>query len=459
MLKNLVDHLNKYDKILILGFGAEGKSTYQFVRQHFPTKTLGIADKNQINLNENPPLGSDKNILFYTGENYLEAINFFDLVIKSPGISFKNIEVSTIKDKITSQTDLFLRFFSKQTIGITGTKGKSTTTSLIYHIFQIAGKEVIIAGNIGKPLFETIMDINPSTIIVAELSSHQLEFINKSPHVGILLNIFEEHLDHYKGFKEYATAKFNIALYQQNEDIFIYHHNDQNICKLISTYKPEGKLIPFSLHNYVRNGIYTNNEIILSSIDGTETELSSKNFRSLLVGEHNLLNILAVMAVCKVFSIPTQAITEGIDTFKPLPHRLEFVGKYNNINFYNDSISTIPEATIAAIKSLKEVDTIILGGFDRGIEYGKLAKYLDKSDISNILMLGEAGKRISSLMSRKEGIFLVSNLKDAVDMAFVKTKPAKICLLSPAASSYDMFKNFEHRGDMFKQLVNSRSIL
>ena len=199
----MLNYLNQFDEILILGFGAEGKSTYQFIRNLLPTKKLAIADQKSINKLENPTLANDQFLIIHEGANYLQTIDKCSLIFESPGISFKNLDLKNQRHKITSQIDFFLRFFGKQTIGITGTKGKSTTTSLIYHVLKSAGKEAFIAGNIGKPVLELISDFTPNSIAVIEMSSHQLEFVNHAPHIGLLLNIYPEHLDHYNGFDAY----------------------------------------------------------------------------------------------------------------------------------------------------------------------------------------------------------------------------------------------------------------
>ena len=207
MLKELIKYLED-KKIVILGFGREGKTMYKFLRKHFPQKIITIADKRDFTSN-NEEL---ENIETIIGEDYLNDLEKFDLIIKSPGISLKDIDKTKILEKITCQLDLFLRFFDKcNIIGITGTKGKSTTSTLMYEVLKAQKEDVKFLGNIGIPIFEVIEEINENTIIVLELSSHALEFVKKSPNIGIMLNVFPEHLDYYSSYEDYVMAKFNIA--------------------------------------------------------------------------------------------------------------------------------------------------------------------------------------------------------------------------------------------------------
>ena len=234
MLEKLLEFL-KDKKILILGVGKEGKSTYDFLRKNFPDKKLFIADKNTELLEKYPEFIEDMELEISMGEQYLNGIEQYDLIIKSPGISFKNIDISTFRDKITNQLQLLLQYVNVFTIGITGTKGKSTTSSIIYKVLKDQGKEVFLLGNIGDPIFHNIEKLTSQSIVVLELSSHALQYVKNSPNISILLNIYEEHLDHYKSFEEYADSKFNIAKYQKAKDVLIYNYDNQYMKKY--TYK------------------------------------------------------------------------------------------------------------------------------------------------------------------------------------------------------------------------------
>ena len=422
-MENLFKSL-KNRKLLIAGFGKEGKSTYKLLRKYFPDKIIGIADSNSDIKKQIP---DDNNISFHLGENYLHSIKGYDLVFKSPGISLKDFPCSN-SEKITSQTDIFMRFFGGQTIGVTGTKGKSTTATLIYHILKENGKDVVLLGNIGIPAFEKLSEIKESTIIVFELSAHQLEYVHHSPRVAILLNIFPEHLDHFKSFEAYKIAKLNIAKYQKPEDILI-----------------ASKTVASHFTKTVSKVLYFEDSMAIAPE-------SVK-----LKGVHNLNNIKAAILAVEPFGITRENALIAAYGFKSLPHRMEYVGKFGGIHFYNDSISTIPESAIAAVKAIGSIDTIILGGFDRSLDFSELLNFISAEPLKNIIFIGPAGKKMYNLLlnrsNNSSNLFLAEGVEDAFEIIKEHTAKEGVCLLSPAAASYDKYHNFEHRGDIFKALA------
>ncbi|MFZ4740681.1 MAG: UDP-N-acetylmuramoyl-L-alanine--D-glutamate ligase [Bacteroidales bacterium] len=457
-LFNLIDH----KKVLILGFGKEGRSTYQFLRKYFPEQLFYIADKDTELANKYPFQPNEK-LSFVLGDTYMDSLSDFDLVIKTPGISLKNIEVSELqRHSITSQTELFLQLFSQQVIGITGTKGKSTTSNLIYHILKLYTENVVLVGNMGFPPFDQIANVNHDTFIVFEMSSHQLENCSVAPHFSVLLNLFQEHLDHYQTYKDYQLAKFNIAKFQDVDDFFICNADNDEINIILAEMQLQGKQVGFSLKQEVSQGCFVKDDMIYLKDENACKAYYNTNLPRNLKGEHNLLNIMAAINVCNLIGIPDKLIIEGIGSFKGLEHRIEYVGNINGVEYYNDSISTIPEATIAAVEALKNVNTLLLGGFDRGIDYSKMAEFLVKSSVHNLIFIGKAGKRILAEIMKLETtnkvFFEVNSFEQAVEIAIQKTEKTKICLLSPAAASYDMFKNFEERGKRFKELVNKEGL-
>ena len=438
-------------RLLILGFGREGESTYKFLRKHFPTMYLTIADYNEQSIKK----CNDDYLSFITGSGYLHNISDYDLIFKSPGISLKDISIS--REKITSQTDLFLEYYSKQIIGITGTKGKSTTSSLIYYCIKLFTQDAVLVGNIGVPPFDMIDDIKKNTRIVFELSAHQLEYISKGPHTAILLNLFQEHLDYFNTFENYQSSKFNITKLQDSTDNFIYNADDDLIHEHLSKNKLTRNYYPYSYKTPVNKGCWIEDNKLYFFDDALPPMIIDLSGERYLAGDHNLLNIMAAACACRITGIPYKKIKEGITAFKGLEHRIEYVGEYNGIIYYNDSIATIPEATIEAIKTLKKVSTLILGGFDRGIDYSHLIEFLVSSKIKNLVFLGNAGKRmldgIKNFDVKNIDIEFAETFVAAVNIAKAKTKPSEICLLSPAAASYDMFKNFEERGHVYKKIV------
>lgn len=443
-------------KVAILGFGREGRSTYRLLRAYLPEKELWIFDQNE-SIMEDPELMQDSGVHLFCGEGFEKGIEKFDLIIKAPGVPARIFPEGMNPEKISSQTSLFLSEYGSQVIGVTGTKGKSTTASLIYHVLSKSGIPCLLLGNIGLPPFEGIPDISPDTRIVMELSSHQLQFITRSPHISILLNIFQEHLDHYASYEEYQLAKMNIAKYQSKEDYFIYSADQPLILSHLSDSSARQQLLPYSLSSCFEQGIFRDGKNVSLRDGGISKSVFPQNIEFHLPGEHNFSNLMAAASACMLAGASAEQISEGILTFKGLEHRIEFVGEYEGIRFYNDSIATIPEACIEAVKTLKEVDTLILGGFDRGIDYSILYPFLEGSGIRNLIFVGNAGKRMmiemGELASGSVQKIEAGDYEEVVRIAKKVTAKGKICLLSPAASSYDMFKNFEHRGEIFKKNV------
>ena len=262
-------------QVLVLGFGREGKSTLRFLEKYVPDAFVAVADRNEAALEE----PRQKGLPVFSGDHYLEVINHYDVVIKTPGIALFNVEVAENVD-ITSQTDLFLSEFHRQTIGITGTKGKSTTTSLIYHLLKSSGRDAILTGNIGIPCFDIMEQIHGDSIVVYELSAHQLEYVHNSPRVGVLLNVFEEHLDHFGSFERYKRAKFNLLRFMDGDDFAVVHDS----------------LMGETLELGVNNVLFS-----MMEFDIDEDALP-------LLGAHNLLNVKAALCACGVYGVDPEGL-------------------------------------------------------------------------------------------------------------------------------------------------------
>lgn len=431
-------------RVLILGFGKEGQSSFRLLQQIIPELYLGISDMSLIVENNDLLVDIDKERLHF-GSDYLNAISNYDLLIKSPGVSVSHTDISNIE--VCSQTSMFIEFYGKQIIGITGTKGKSTTSSLMHFLFEKLGNKSVLIGNIGKPAFDSIGEIDSVTKIVFELSAHQLEYLTVSPHIAVLLNIFPEHLDYFQDFDKYKNAKLNISRFQNEDDIFIYSNNITDEIQTAAT------IYKFGFED--SGNAYTLDNNLIFESNGEELCLSLDNIS--LVGKHNQLNVMAAILAANASGLGFQQMFKVIKEFEGLPHRLEYIGKHGGIRYYNDSISTVPESTIEAIKTLKYVETIILGGFDRGLNYSELAAFLIVSGIKNFIFLGKAGDEILKQMNKisisNSGMFKVFSLHQAFEIIKKRTSENGVCLLSPAAASYDQFKNFEHRGDLFVELA------
>lgn len=448
MYNEIIDKL-KNKNIAILGFGKEGKSTYNFIRR-YSDQPLTILDKNDI-LKNNDYLIQDKNVKFVIGDNYLNNLEQYDLIIKAPGIALLDIDTSNIKDRLTSQLELILEINRKNIIGITGTKGKSTTSSLLYQIIKDQKENTFLLGNIGNPILDYIEDFDDESTLVIEMSSHQLEYIKNSPHIGVILNLYQDHLDHTGTLEKYHNDKMHMFKYQKKSDIAIYDGQNKYLVNLINKNSYCSKLYSFKTNEEsdiytIDNKIYYDNEVIY---DG--------NQKRNLIGSHNLKNIMVTLLIVKLLGLDINKATKIINNFNPLEHRLEKVGTYNNITYFNDTIATIPEATINGINGLEVVDTLIFGGMDRNIDYSNFIEFLKKSNISNLIGLPETGHKIcKELKNIGKNIYLVDTIKEAVDIADSKTKPNHICLLSPAASSYNEFKNFEEKGNYYKNVIKKK---
>lgn len=431
--------------IAILGFGKEGKSTFNFIRKHLPDMPLTILDKASITVD-------DDKVTIVSGDDYLNNLEKYDLIIKSPGISLKDIDYSKIQDKITSQLELLLEVNRKNIIGITGTKGKSTTTSLMYEVLKAQRDNVFLLGNIGVPVFDMIEEYNNQSLLVIEMSSHQLEFVKNSPHIAVILNLFQDHLDHDGSLEHYHNNKMNIFKYQTADDYAIYADDNEYLnAKMKSLNTAATKFnVRFDDENIFGNAVrikkdkvFINDELVYS--DGERN----------LIGNHNLKNIMFVLTICKILGLDFEKARETILSFKGLKYRMEYLGTYHNIKYYNDTIATIPAATENAVEAIGDVDTLIFGGLDRGIDYKEFIEFLKNSNINNLICMPSTGTNIGHLLEEctTKNIKYVQTLKEANAMALKYTTPGKSCLLSPAAASYEYFKNFEEKGKAFEEIV------
>lgn len=447
MQNNIIKELQSYNNIAILGFGREGVSTYNFIRKYDSSMHLTILDAKDITLGDN-------NVVIKKYNNTLDELLEYDLIIKTPGISFAHFDNSRLnnelKNKITSQMELLLKYNGQNVIGVTGTKGKSTTSSLIYDVLKDQLENVFLVGNIGIPVFDKIDDFNDG-IIVAEMSSHQLEFVNHSPHVGIILNLFVDHLDHTGSVENYHNAKLNIVRFQNENDIFIYDQDNYYLSNRdLSIFKAK----KYTVSNLNKASIYIDDDLNINY--GDKFIVHKNDIITQLQGDHNLKNIMFVLLISELYNLDINKTLESIKNFKPLEHRLEYFATVKGIKFYDDAIATIPEATINACKTLKDVDTLIFGGMDRNIDYQILIDYLKNSSINHFICMPETGYKIAQELDQNK-VVKAETLEEAVDFAFRLTESGKTCLLSPAASSYNFFKNFEEKGNKFKELVNNNN--
>lgn len=445
MYRKIIDKI-KDKNVAILGFGKEGISTYKFIRRHLDQK-LTIIDKN-VNLKENNSfLNDDNNLDFVLGDNYLDNLENYDLIIKSAGVSLKDIDETKIIDKLTSQYAFILEDTDLFTIGVTASKGKTTTTTLIYEVIKNQKDNVYLLGNMGNPPLDQIENFNKDSILVIELAALQLQYVKKSPKISCLLNLFEEHLDYFGEKEKYYNAKLNIFRYQENNDYGLYFKDNKTLYNYVSNMNLNSNLIDISQKDEAvvslkENKVYINEELVY-------TDDSKRK----LLGNHNLENIMFALYITKILNLDLNKAIDVINNFNPIEHRMEYVGTFKQIKFYNDSIATIPEATINCIEALKDVDTLIFGGKDRGIDYNDFITYLNNSNINNFICMPDTGFKIGEKLNKNT--YFIDDLNEAVIKAYEVTKKGKSCLLSPAASSYNSFKNFEEKGNLYKEYVKN----
>lgn len=437
----------KGKRILLLGYGREGQSTWNVLRRLGTYKALDIADLKA------PAAVPEDGTVWHTGPDYQKCMDDYDVVFKSPGIVLERPE-NEYRCSILSQTEVFFQCFRDQIIGITGTKGKSTVTTLLYHLLKQAGMDALLVGNIGIPALDHMEEVKPDTRIVFELSCHQLEYMTVSPHIGILVNIHEEHLDHYGTMEKYVEAKHHIFKNQRPDDILICN---------VQCLPGEGTC-PSGLIRAGMDGSGKELDVVQEQ-DGTWVHFRGKSFciptdEIKLLGQHNYFDIGVAYGVCSILGMDDQVFARGLKTYEPLPHRLQYIGEREGVKYYDDSISTICDTTIQALKTLKDTDTVLIGGMDRGIDYRELIEYLSDCQVPHIILMEATGKRIYQEIHKyypefknRARLILAEHLEDGVKRARQITRPGTSCVLSPAAASYGIFRNFEERGETFSRLV------
>ena len=437
----------KGKRILLLGYGREGQSTWNVLRRLGTYEALDIADLKA------PAAVPEDGTVWHTGPDYQKCMDDYDVVFKSPGIVLERPE-NEYRCSILSQTEVFFQCFRDQIIGITGTNGKSTVTTLLYHLLKQAGMDALLVGNIGIPALDHMEEVKPDTRIVFELSCHQLEYMTVSPHIGILVNIHEEHLDHYGTMEKYVEAKHHIFKNQRPDDILI--------CNVQCL--PEEGTCPSGLIRAGMDGSGKELDVVQEQ-DGTWVHFRGKSFciptdEIKLLGQHNYFDIGVAYGVCSILGMDDQVFARGLKTYEPLPHRLQYIGEREGVKYYDDSISTICDTTIQALKTLKDTDTVLIGGMDRGIDYRELIEYLSDCPVPHIILMEATGKRIYQEIHKyypefknRARLILAEHLEDGVKRARQITRPGTSCVLSPAAASYGIFRNFEERGETFSRLV------
>ncbi len=431
-------------RLLIIGMGREGRSSAAFLRSVLPEAPLGIADaRPQNEVREELPENIDpSSVTFHCGETYPDALADYDVIIRTPGIPPEKItRRMSERQELTSQADIYLRYAPGTIVGVTGTKGKGTTATMLHCMCKAAGRDTVLVGNIGTPALDHIAEVTEDTHTIFELSSHQLAHITTSPPYAVLLGIYPEHIDYHGSIEQYIAAKANITNHQDAGGTLVYDGENESTSRIAR--QSEARTVP---------------------VDTDILEL-------VLPAEVQLEGILrqdaaAAATMAAELGISHENITAGLREFQPLQHRLERIETHKGIIFYNDSAATAPPATIGAIDTVPHpIGTLILGGFDRGLSFDSLARKIWEVSPHTLVLFPENGTRIWNAVqeTRPAGAelphtFLVQTMEDAVDTAFSHTQRGEVCLFSPAAPSFGLFEDYNDRGEAFRKAVHARTV-
>ena len=457
-------------KILIVGLAREGESTYRFLRSLFPALRIGLADQKSLQ-DLSPSLQKavqdDNYIKLYLADEFPQEPGDYNLIIRSPGIP---LDLSLLREarlkgvEITSQTKIFFENSPGKIIGVTGTKGKSTTSSLIYHILKTNHQPVELVGNIGRPVLSVFSHSfvlgQKTSLYVFELSSHQLADLSTSPSIAVFLNLYPDHLDFFTTLENYQRSKLNIARYQTAKDYLIYNLDNLALNQLLPDMR--GRKFSFSLQDKEANCFIADEKIFYREGEKVEEIMPLEDVP--LKGRFNVQNVIPAVIVGKILDLSTEQIRQAIKTFQPLVHHLMFVGTFQGIDFYDDSNATIPEATIQALEALSpKIGTLILGGSSKGLSFDLLAKTILRKKIPVLILFPETGKTIWQAVLKYGGKgplpkhFWADSMEKAAQLAYRQTKPGRICLLSPASASFSLFQNYKERGELFQKWVKKLS--
>lgn len=444
-------------KVLVLGLARSGRAAARLLlRAQASRVVLNDCKEAQLLQEEVTAFKGDERVEIIAGGHPESLLEGVALIIKSPGINPKLplLQEASRRDiPVYSEIELAYHFSAARILGITGTNGKTTTVSLVGEMFRQQYSGVFMAGNIGYPLSEAVQEAKKGDIIIAELSSFQLENIKdfRSP-IAAILNITPDHLDYHGSMEQYIAAKGNILLNQQKEDVAVLNWDDSEVRKLLPSV--QGKHIFFSRKEHLSPGVYLAGDKIVINWEGQKEEICS--CRELKIpGLHNLENALAAVAFAFVGGVKIENIVYALRHFQGVSHRLELVAVINGVTFINDSKGTNPDAALMALQSFPGSKILLAGGLNKGGDYLPLVKALKREKVKKLVLLGEAAPLILNL-ALGEGFteaVVVSSLQEAVLKAYKSSCPGDVVLLSPACASWDMFKNYEERGEVFKSAV------
>lgn len=455
------NHFIAGKKVAIIGIGVSNIPLLDYFYER--TAKVTVFDNRKIEDMDHEVIGKMEQYHFdyFFGENNLENLKGFDIIFRSPSAMpfIKEIEEEVERGAIlTSEIEMVLKLAPCRIIGITGTEGKTTTTSIVYAIAKEAGYTCFLGGNIGKPIFTQIKDMKPEDLVILEMSSFQLMDMDISPSISLVTNIYPDHLNIHRSYEEYQEAKKNIFTHQSENGVIVLNYDNDITVSFAK--EANGKVIFFSSKAKLQDGyIYDNTDgMIKYCEDGIRRHIINKN-EIKLRGIHNYENICAALALTSsIADIDTQV--KAIKEFKGVEHRLEFVRELEQVKYYNDSIGTSPASTIAGLHAFDENIFLIAGGSDKGLDYTEVGEAIAEK-VGTLILCGptapkieEATKNAFIKQEKHLQICHVTNLQEAVKLAKEKAKAGDVVLLSPASASFDAFKNFAERGEKFKEFVN-----
>ncbi|HZS25619.1 MAG TPA: UDP-N-acetylmuramoyl-L-alanine--D-glutamate ligase [Candidatus Angelobacter sp.] len=443
----------KNKRVLVVGLGRSGAASAIFLQEH-GAKVIVSDSKSEAQLQSDVPALLDRGISIETGRHGERTFRDQDLIVVSPGVPSDQPQLQharTMGIPVIGEVELAFRFLQGKVLAITGSNGKTTTTSLVGEILAKSGKKTLVGGNIGTPVISLAGKSTPDSLVVLEISSFQLESIEQfRPWIAAILNITPDHLDRHHTFEAYVNAKARIFENQQAGDFAVLNADDPTCVGLKDRVKAQ--LLWFSRKQRVESGAFLSGDQIIFRQNGKEQAVLGRSDIQ-LKGEHNLENVLAAVCMAMVAGCTPQQVRQAVSEFHAVEHRLELVATINGVTFYNDSKATNVDATVKALESFPGNIHIILGGKDKGSDYTVLNPLL-RERVKRVYLIGAASDKIASQV-QNTAVVRSGILERAVRQAFDAAVPGDVVLLAPACASFDQFENYEHRGRVFKEFVRS----
>lgn len=445
----------KNKKVMVYGAARSGISAVKMLQKLGASVVLFDCNTKLTKEDFEDKLNTEDHFVLVTGILCDELIEIIDLLVISPGVATDHPDILRIREKnipIWGEIELAYRFGKGKIIGITGTNGKTTTTTLVGEIMKAHFKEVYVVGNIGKAYSESALDTSEEAVLVIELSSFQLETIHTfKPEISAILNITPDHLDRHYTMENYISMKEKIAMNQTMSELCILNYEDETLRKMANRLKT--RVMFFSSVRKLSEGLYLNGEEIIYAGNGDCQTICNVNELRIL-GIHNYENVMAAVGITISIGVPIEAIRKAVLEFRCVEHRMEFVETINGITYYNDSKGTNPDASIRAIKAMRYPTVLICGGYDKKIPFDSLIEAFDKK-IKYLVLFGQTREIIAETAKRHgfTNIILVDDLQEAVRESAKIAISGDVVLFSPACASWGMFENFEQRGKLFKEYI------